>query len=221
MKQIKKNIATALAAVALTTYAVAPHTTHAAGKFDLIATNQGFLGDFVAFGQTQGDWYTGALGRARPSHTWEEGGDNVFGLAEINAGYKFASISLEARFSEDSNYQAIPFAVAQVKGEKTTKNGTELKGSAWIGSSLPKPAVLELRLAGSANIESDKWFSPDLVELETLTWKKEDGFSGTIRPFVAYNVTKNIAAGIYAENNWEQQSLSAVAAGLKVSYRQL
>ncbi len=185
------------------------------GKVDVVANTSGLLVDAVAGVQSPGDVYVQGLCRTRAMKTWAEGGDNLFTLCAGNVGYKGFTLGVQERFSAGSDYQMVPWVSGGVSGSVEPNEDLKLSGAASLSSSLPK-GVLELRVAGTMDIESDQWYVPSTVELETLTWKSAEGFSGTGRLFVGYDVGK-LEVGPYVELDWSQDG-ATVAPGVKLRY---
>ncbi len=219
---MKNGIAKLLTLGTLAWPAVMPGVANAGGQVDLVPNTSGLLVDVVALGKTPGDVYTGGFCRARAMHTWAEEGDNVFMLCEGSVGYKGVSLGLQERFMASADYQVAPFAGLGLKG-KVDVGEHELSGSASFGASLPDPTgVLELRLAGSADIESSRWYVPNTVEAESFTWRKAEGispegFSGAERAFVGYSLG-GLTFGPSLEVDWSVNEGAKFAPGLKIRY---
>ena len=213
INKMKKTLGALLVAGAL----VMPSAASAGnfGKVDAVANTNGALVDASAGVQSPGDLYVQGFCRTRAMHTWEEGGDNLFTLCAGNVGYKGITLGLQERFSAGSDYQMVPWASVGASGSVEPNEELKLSGATSLSSSIPY-GVLELRLVGSMDIDSDKWFVPSTVELESMTWLSGGDFSGTERLFVGYDLGK-VEVGPYVEMDWTEDGASIVP-GIKLRY---
>lgn len=213
MKEMNKKLG-----ALMVTGALALPTSVSAGSFgkvDAVVNTTGALVDASAGVQSPGHLYVQGFCRTRAMKTWDEGGDNLFTLCAGNIGYKGLTIGLQERFSAGADYQMVPFASVGASGSVEPNEELKLSGTTSLSSSIPY-GVLELRIAGSMDIESDQWFVPSSVEFESMTWLTGSKFTGTERLFVGYDFGK-VEVGPYVELDWTEDGAS-VAPGIKLRY---